>query len=47
MVSAQFEYAKKNVCNKDDLRRMERAWKIKKVALEQDKKDLAKYKLDP
>ena len=46
LIQAQFEYAKKNVCDQDELRRMERAWKIKNVALEQDKKDLVKYKLD-
>ena len=43
----QFEFIKKHVAEPGEIERMERAWQLKNVELEQDKKALAKYKLDP
>jgi hypothetical protein len=37
----------REVALEGEVERMERAWRLKNAALEEDKKALAKYKLDP
>ena len=46
-VDQTFENVALKILQDDDLKQLHRAYQIKKQALDQDKKDLAKYKFDP